>query len=194
MKGHRLIVQVLGAIKRGPQTIAELAEETGINYVSTMRLVNELRASGIICRSGQESSPLRKGPARWQYAFKGGEAIVNGRPLTQSFLRLWNELQVPTAADEVATEARVSVNHARKTIHAMRRAKLAYRAEWVKPHVSLPTVLWVLGNKKDATRPPPLSEQEYNRRANRKRSQIRLVQMVSTDPWAVLYHQLRKAA
>jgi hypothetical protein len=192
LRGFRLIIATLGAIKAERRTVKQLTEFTGIEYVSQMRIVNELRKAGLIYRDGQ--AEVIHGMRPYLYAFRGGEAKVGGRPLTASFLELWNAMLIPDSAQSISDEAGVSVNHTRKTIHEMRRAGLAYRAEWKRNDVSLPTALWTIGDKRCAPRIKPLPESEYNRRSNRKRTTQRLVKLVATQPWSLLCTQLRKAA
>lgn len=181
MKGFPLITRILALCKETPRSIAQLAAELNIGYTSIMRMVNELKASGIIARLAS-AWPRTRGGAAALYGFIGGEVRTIGRRLTYQFLRLWNSLLDADAAASIAADIGLSENHVRKTIHAMRLShpKLVRIADWQRADLAGgPTALYEVGDRRDAPRPKALTEQEYNRRANLRRKEKKLFDALS---------------
>jgi hypothetical protein len=176
MKSYRLMCCTLGGIQAEPRTTNELAAAAGVGYIPMVKLIAEFRRSGLIHMVARR--PTRGWPA--VYGFKGGEAVETGREHTRRFLTIWNAMLEPDSARAIAEECGLKENHVRRTIHAMRNAKLCRIADWQRGRVATPTALFAIGSQRDAPRPKPQTEHEYYLNQKRRRRDTQL-----QDVWRV---------
>lgn len=158
MKGYPLLATALAAVKRNPMTTPELSRAMACGYVTTMRLVTELRDS---CLIGKVGDRRIRGRDVAVYGFLGGEASIVGRAQTQKFLHVWNAFLEPECADIAAQElGLMSANYLRRTLRLLRELKLCRIAGWQSRGRGDPMMIFAIGDGRDALRPPPMSNAE----------------------------------
>jgi hypothetical protein len=174
MRGCELISTTLGRIKTKPRTTHDVVKATGIGYLPQMRLVGELRDSGLIVPVGHRRAPNNgHGGIAVVYGFREGEAVITGRESTRNYLRLWNALLEADSAEAIAEDCGRHSRQVRISLNIMHKHHLVRIAGWQRNRDGGPTALWMLGDTRetrDTPRPRAITEHESYLRVKQRKA------------------------
>jgi len=89
----------------------------------------------------------------------------------------------PVSARELEAKLRLTDSTVRYHIRGLRDMKLLHICEWVRGKTQI-TPLYVVGNKRDVPKPPPISKAELNRRYRERNPHITFFR--KANPWDAL--------
>lgn len=93
----------------------------------------------------------------------------------------------PVTASALTTQLGLTESTVRYHIRALRDAKLMYICDWMRGRTQI-TPLYVVGNKADVPKPPPISKAELNRRYRARNPHVTFYR--KANPWDALMRKV----
>lgn len=179
--------RILGSLRSGPQSTAELAARNGVSHIGMLGIMRHCLRAGVVHREQWfRTQPHARMVPKWALGAEGDVSMPMYEERTRRPRRGPSALILLTTSIELLSENGLTINElsaemcmgresGERVIKALRQAGLVHIGSWYKPPMGTTVAEWRYGQGNDARRPPQQKQSVYFAHARGRNRQMRLM-------------------
>jgi hypothetical protein len=179
--------RILGSLRAGPQSSAELAERNGVSHLLILGMMRHCLRAGVVHREQWlRTQPHARMVPKWALGAEGDVSMPQYEERTRRPRRGPSALILLTTAIELLSENGLTIaelsaelcmcrESGERVIKALRQAGLVHVGSWHKPPMGTTVAEWRYGQRPDARRPPQQKQSVYFARVRGRNRQMKLM-------------------